>query len=423
MIENLSNIIRPQRAGKIYLGTRVRTNKVCSCSSKTKDHKINPNCDYCLGTGFMHRPKETSHFVVKESEAPEIYKIYGESPTILNVTLPRSYNIDDIFPQHLKLYGRSGAAKCIGTGKTARRVNPVTATLEDRECPCEEFVNKKCKARATLNFKITENEASFLVYQVSTGSFNSIVNLNTAIREIIFLCLRHGLDIADIKLVLGRKKEKTTHLDPKKQTVTRGTHYIMFLDLDRRFYSSWKDVVDETQKLPIGRPDLIGGLLSAPPLPDNTRDDVMLPPPETNPEIYDGEGAIEMTPEKVEDKAQTHQEAKKEASPIDRAQEEEIDQPGPSEGEKTDSQVVSDKEYEEAMEKVEKEVKERDKKIKDDPTDLKRHELNTLIMQLAALGGKTTDKEQTQMMEAKTTAAYDKLIEHFKERTEEAKKA
>lgn len=258
MIHGLTNQIRYQRAGKIYLGIRVKTDKSCKCGSK-KD------CHICMGTGTIHRPKETDYFVLKKSEVPELVDLYGEKPRSLNVMLPRAWELDRLFPQWFKFRGQSGVVKCIGDGRKAKRVNPLTASLEEVDCfqvleekgsSCPHFVKEECVARAILNIRITEKENSIKVYHISTGSVNSILNINTALREFIWFSLMNRVDISDIKLILKREEQTTQRLDKKLGKAVRGIHWPMTLDLDPKFYDSWKDVKQLSMPIPEKRSNI-----------------------------------------------------------------------------------------------------------------------------------------------------------------------
>ena len=270
-IHGLTSQTRYQRAGKIYLGIKYKSNKSCNCLKKNKNKPIE-DCLICRGSGFMFLPKETEYFVLKPTQVPELIEFYGEQPTKLNVMLPRSWELERIFPQWLKRYG-ANVLKCIGDGKIAKCVNPETLAIEEVPCfmtleeegkSCPYILNKECVARAIFNFRITERQNSLKVYQVGTGSINSILNINTALRDIIYFSLTNRIDIADIKLILQREKQKTQRIDKKSKRAVPGTHWIMTLDLDPKYYKSWREVKRLSMGIPVKRQDIPIAELPAP---------------------------------------------------------------------------------------------------------------------------------------------------------------
>lgn len=190
-IRGLSNKRRLPRLGKIRLGVKVR----------------NPS------TGNEH-PAETSYFVVP----PEVAKIYGEKPTALDIMFP----VNDpgrVFPQALKWYGSGRGLKCIGNGETAMRLNDKTRDMEQRECPCEHF-NHDCGPRACLQIMLPKVNMGG-VYQIDSGSWNSMVDLNSYFDYLMALIGRFAM----VQLTLRR--------EPKQIQGPTGlkTHYPLKLEL------------------------------------------------------------------------------------------------------------------------------------------------------------------------------------------------
>ncbi len=190
-IRGLSNKRRLPRLGKIRLGVKVR----------------NPT------TGNEH-PTETSYFVVP----PEVAKIYGEKPTALDIMFP----INDpgrVFPQAFKWYGSGRGLKCIGNGETAMRLNDKTRDMEQRECPCE-HLNHDCGPRACLQIMLPKVNMGG-VYQIDSGSWNSMVDLNSYFDYLTALIGRFAM----VQLTLRR--------EPKQIQGPTGlkTHYPLKLEL------------------------------------------------------------------------------------------------------------------------------------------------------------------------------------------------
>jgi len=283
-IKGITDIIRYQRAGKIRLGTRIKTEKRCRC---VEDGKANPECRMCLGTGWIHRPHEEEYFVLKDS--PELIEFYPGEPKLLHVKLPLSYKLEQIFSQDLKRYGMDKLL-CKGDGTKAHCVDFEKGELVEIDCPCHYLEEGKCGAAAILNVRISELENSMRVYQISTQSFNSIVNLNNAIREIIWRCYSNKINISSVFLQLTREKTKTQRLTGKQ--VAKGIHYPMFLDLDKSKYKSWDDVIKTAEPLPFTAPTI------QLPAPDTSEEETIRP----DDEIITVKEEAEETPEKEEEK-------------------------------------------------------------------------------------------------------------------------
>jgi len=153
-VKGVSEQRRLPRLGKIRLGVKV----------------VNPK------TG-AERPREVDYFVVP----PEVAKIYGEQPKELDVLFPVN-DIEIIFPQAYKWYGKSRGLKCIGNGVTAYRYNEETGTMQERECPCE-IKGTQCALRAHLLF-ILPKVSMGGIYQIDVGSYNSIIDINSGLEYI-----------------------------------------------------------------------------------------------------------------------------------------------------------------------------------------------------------------------------------------------
>jgi hypothetical protein len=219
MIKGITSIYRPQRQGKIHLGIKKQ-------SSSGKDY-----------------PAEVDYFVLKD--APEVAEHYPDKPKELHVMLPSSRfeknfadYLERVFPQNLKRYRASGLM-CKGDGEAAVCVNVESGELEERPCPCEFLESGECKRIGIFRFRIQEIP-TFNIYQITTSSFNSIVNINSFIRDLAEHCMVSGIDISSVKLALRREEQEVQRLEKGK--TTKSKHHIMILDLDRRHYKSIEDV-------------------------------------------------------------------------------------------------------------------------------------------------------------------------------------
>lgn len=427
-IKGITDKLRYQRAGKIYLGIKVKTERVCKCTRDERGQNKAPDkdCRLCLGSGYVYRPKETDYFVLKESQVPELVTLYDPKPKTLNVMLPRAWELEQIFPQNLKLYGASGL-KCWGNGVDASFVNPETKALDVKKCPCEFLESGKCSSRAILSFRISELENSMLVYAITTGSYNSILNVNAGLRDLIWFSLSNRVDISDIRLVLSRKAAITQRLDDKSGKIAKSTHYPMFIDLDPDYYDSFKDVITKALPIPasISRPE-------TPQLPaaDVTADELAYVDEEmTEEELDKEEPAEKKEPEKKEPEKKTpeqkkppekkkvltpepvkeaHDKALKDAKRIEKldekkaAAEERMDEQ--AEETMKDIEGSSEAKVDETFEKEEKKISQRDEL---------QQKLNSLIFQCAGLGMRTSKEEQEELTLIRTIEDYEKLIERF----------
>jgi hypothetical protein len=167
-INELSDIVRIPRLGKIRLGIKV--------TSKEKK-------------GVQY-PKATDHFVVPD----EVRAVYGEKPTELQIMFP--VEEPELFAQQwLRAYSMTQGLVCIGSGVEARRkVDVATGAMADHETKnwewreitcdpqeCQEYQTKRCRRVMNLQFLLPE-VPGLGVYQIDTSSFYSIVNINSMIK-------------------------------------------------------------------------------------------------------------------------------------------------------------------------------------------------------------------------------------------------
>jgi hypothetical protein len=167
-INELSDIVRIPRLGKIRLGIKV--------TSKEKK-------------GVQY-PKATDHFVVPD----EVKAVYGEKPTELQIMFP--VEEPELFAQQwLRAYSMTQGLVCIGSGVEARRkIDVATGTIADHETKqwewreiscdpqeCPEYQTKRCRRVMNLQFLLPE-VPGLGVYQIDTSSFYSIVNINSMIK-------------------------------------------------------------------------------------------------------------------------------------------------------------------------------------------------------------------------------------------------
>jgi len=226
-VKHISNIRYMPRRGKIRLGLKV------------------------AGKGDKSYPKEVDYFVCP----PEVQKVFGEKPKILEIMFPIN-DVGMIFPQAYKYYGSSMGVKCKGNGVNAWRRTDSGDIVEVR-CPCELLENKKCSLSGNLMFVIPRVGMGF-VYQMDTGSYHSTVKINSGIAFIQGLVasatgkyyekdketgeyIGEQPPFALIPLTLERIPQKTGG-GGSGGTKAQQTHYIVNL-----FSSITKDEIDKIQ--------------------------------------------------------------------------------------------------------------------------------------------------------------------------------
>lgn len=230
-IKNLSNIRRLPRLGKIHLGVK----KVSEKSDK----------EY---------PSEVDYFVVP----PAVEEIFGEKPKELRIMFPVE-NEEVFFQQWYKRYGYN-LLRCKGDGERAMTWDEEKGGMKTIDCPCDELkTGGNCRRVAILQFMLPEVPGAG-VWQISTSSRNSIIDLNSSIVYIRGLCGR----IRMIPLVLKREPIDITRIEngqPKS-----GRHYTMKIDLGANI--SVRDLQLAAQV----EPEAV--MISA---PDEAQDDLLYP--------------------------------------------------------------------------------------------------------------------------------------------------
>lgn len=197
-IKGVSEVRRLPRIGKVRLGERL----------------VNPKS----GKEYA---KAADYFVVREDEltpkwAVEAFReVYGDKPRLLDIILPTE-DRDKVFSQFLRGYGTGGILICKGDGERANRVNPETGELMEIDCnpeTCEMYQTQHCRRTATLFF-ILPKVRGLGVWQLDTGSFHSIVNINSALDMIQAVCGR--ISWIPLKLQLEQRQVAPDRKSKKK---------------------------------------------------------------------------------------------------------------------------------------------------------------------------------------------------------------
>jgi len=230
-IKNLSETRRLPRRGKIRLGVRVKKK---NADSRCK-HDASEKCNYCTF------PRETEFLVCPE----EVRKVVGNKPTEIEVMLPRD-DQEGCFPQRLECYSPSRGLICQGNGEVAWRVKGDSSELEQVNCPCDRLTNKKCAQRGHLMVLIPQVSMAG-VYQIDTGSYNSIIDLNSSMDQIRSTAKMFGVhSIRMMRLRLIRSPIETRH-DGKRQK-----HYTLRLDFpnDKPLSEQMREYLEQFRVMP-----------------------------------------------------------------------------------------------------------------------------------------------------------------------------
>lgn len=202
-IKGVSDLRRLPRLGKIRLGIK-------KLSRSGQEYPVEADCFVC---------------------PPEVQKVYGERPKELRIMFP----VDDatqIFPQAYKWYGANAGLKCKGDGETAIRrwadlEEPLRQEIggrhDDNElveipCSCFRLESGECSEKGNLMVILPDVNLGG-VYQIDTGSFYNIVELNSTIDYLKALLGR----IALIPLTLRREAVEIPFQGKRR------THYLLKL--------------------------------------------------------------------------------------------------------------------------------------------------------------------------------------------------
>lgn len=224
-IKGMSERIRIPQAGKIRLGIR-----------DPQRGNAPREVDY-----FILDP-QTGNAQYDADLAARFKRIYGEEPKAIRAMFPPA-PIDDVFPQWFKRYGSKGKAsimQCRGDGEVAWALHEkYTEGLEklpsfgEREAQigmvkvacagnaCPYAIAKKCHPVGQLRVILPEVEFT-QTWQISTGSWHSMVNINSAIKWLQALCGRHFL----IPFTLVREPKEIHDAEGG----TSRTHYVLNVD-------------------------------------------------------------------------------------------------------------------------------------------------------------------------------------------------
>ena len=188
-IKGLSEQRRLPRLGKIRLGIKV----------ERKNERGEVTGSY---------PRAVDYFVL----SPELQKVYGEKPRSLDIMFPAE-DPGEFAGQFYKRYSHSRGLMCRGNGETCRRVTETPPgqmageeLTQEAECggtACPWYASGACKRVMNLQF-LLPGAPGLGVWQIDTGSYHSIVTVNSALELIKSLCGR--VSMIPLRLTLEPKE-------------------------------------------------------------------------------------------------------------------------------------------------------------------------------------------------------------------------
>ncbi|MCK5237207.1 MAG: hypothetical protein KAR06_09495, partial [Deltaproteobacteria bacterium] len=183
-VKDISGRRRMPRLGKIRLGAKVKKGD--------KEYPIElpfflvPDevaARYALGDTAWDRAVELG------VTRADVLRFVGDNGHRLAEKIPVMLPMDNlsaVFPQAYKRYGSSRGVKCIGNGERAREMEyddkGRPAGSKEKDCPCNflEAERPECKLNSTLNVMLPDVNVGG-IYQISLGSYNSTVDINSGI--------------------------------------------------------------------------------------------------------------------------------------------------------------------------------------------------------------------------------------------------
>jgi len=174
-------------------------------------------------------PMKTDYFVLPKdhSDYDKLVDLFGDKPKELRILIPVE-DEEQWASQYYKAYNKTYGLVCKGDGETALRMvtaatgelpdAKVSAAVELREMSCQgrdcpKYQTKECHEVMNLRFLIPE-APGLGVWQIDTGSKNSILNINSCARiikgsfgRISLIPLKLTLESIEVNNPEGGKKQ------------------------------------------------------------------------------------------------------------------------------------------------------------------------------------------------------------------------
>lgn len=236
VIKGLSDVRRLPRLGKIRLGIKKKT-----AAGKEYPAEV----DY-----FILAPQTPSE-EENEKLQQEFAKLYGEKPKQIQIMFPVA-DPKIFFAQFYKRYGSGTMLQCKGDGEIAtcgsdEFAKDLEVIKKDEmglpvvKCmgkQCGYYEANKCSEVGALQVLLPELPGAG-VWQVSTGSFHSIVNINSCIDYIRAIAGRVHM----IPLLLERREQEIAHEGKKRM------HYILHINMNFKLADLQKQALIDPSKI------------------------------------------------------------------------------------------------------------------------------------------------------------------------------
>lgn len=241
-IMGLTEARRLPRMGKIRLGVKAKS---------ANGHEYPKEVDYFILDPAVANPDEKKRLI------DIFHQKYGEQPKSIPIMFPLG-DIEKIFPQYYKSYGKTTLLKCKGDGTEAITNDPeyikaLDVVSEDefgkrvkcrgKECPF--YKSKQCSESAALSFLMPELPGSG-VWQINTGSIHSIINLNSCFDYVRAVAGRFHM----IPLKLERRLQPIAH---EGKSIN---HYILHINLDISLADLQKSAQIDPQRIALDIPPI-----------------------------------------------------------------------------------------------------------------------------------------------------------------------
>lgn len=243
VIKGLSEIRRLPRLGSIRLGIK----------KKTKSGK-----EYPAEIDYFRLDPSTPSELENEKLVQEFETLFGKKPKSIDIMFPVP-DPEIFFKQDYKRYGSGTSLKCKGDGEFAScaiaeyaegleivgedEMGMTKVRCDGRECPY--YKKKACSEVGILQVLIPDLPGAG-VWQIATGSFHSIVSLNSSIAHVKAICGRVNM----IPLKLERVPQETTYEGKK------ATHYILRINQSMRLSDMQKFAQIEPTKALLSLPEV-----------------------------------------------------------------------------------------------------------------------------------------------------------------------
>ena len=241
MIKGLSQVRRLPRLGKIRLGIKKTSAK---------------GAEYPVEIDYFKLDPQTPSELENKNLIDEFHRLYGEKPKQIKVMFP-ILDPNIFFPQFYKRYGY-GVLKCKGDGEEADCISKEFAeglkVLCDNEMggvrvtclgkDCKYYKDKKCSETASLSFLLPELKGAG-VWEINTGSFHSIVNINSCLEYVRAVAGRVHM----IPLTLERREQEIQYEGKKSK------HYILHINMDVTLLELQKYATIDATKIMLELPE------------------------------------------------------------------------------------------------------------------------------------------------------------------------